>query len=268
MKIIRFVDGNGKIQHGCLQSDGTATRLDGDLFDRPRDSGETVEVTKLLAPLQPVDILCIGLNYAFHAKEGGHANPEHPVLFMKNVGAVQNPLDPIVIPSRLKAETVDFECELAVVLGKECYNTSKEEALDHVLGYTCAHDVSERSWQKNGGGGQWCRGKTFATFCPLGPCLVTSDEITDPHTLPIRTTLNGQVMQDWKTDDMIFDVPTLIEFLSASTRLLPGTVLLTGTPHGVGAARKPPVFLKPGDTVTISIEGIGDLTNPVVAEAN
>jgi 2-keto-4-pentenoate hydratase/2-oxohepta-3-ene-1,7-dioic acid hydratase in catechol pathway len=135
-----------------------------------------------------------------------------------------------------------------------------------VLGYTCANDVSARDWQMNGGGGQWCRGKTFATFCPLGPCIVTTDEIPNPNALSIRTILNGQVMQDWNTNDMIFDVPTLIAFLSASTKLLPGTVILTGTPHGVGAARKPPVFLKAGDSVTISIEKIGDLTNPVIDE--
>jgi 2-keto-4-pentenoate hydratase/2-oxohepta-3-ene-1,7-dioic acid hydratase in catechol pathway len=116
------------------------------------------------------------------------------------------------------------------------------------------------------GGSQWCRGKTFATFCPLGPCLVTTDEIPDPNKLGIRTILNGQTMQDWNTDDMIFDVPTLIEFLSGSTRLAAGTVILTGTPHGVGGARKPPVFLQPGDTVTIQIDGIGSLTNPVIAE--
>ncbi len=117
------------------------------------------------------------------------------------------------------------------------------------------------------GGGQWCRGKTFATFCPLGPCLVTSDEIADPNSLAIKTILNGRVMQDWNTNDMIFDIPTLIEFLSGSTLLLPGTVILTGTPHGVGGARKPPVYLQPGDTVTIEIEHIGALTNPVVEEA-
>ena len=136
-----------------------------------------------------------------------------------------------------------------------------------MLGYTCANDVSARDWQKEWGGGQWCRAKSFDTFCPLGPCLVTKDDIENPNALTIKTTLNGQVMQDWNTNDMIFDVPTLIEFLSGSMTLQPGTVILTGTPHGVGAARTPPVFLKPGDTVTIEIEKIGALTNPVIAEA-
>jgi 2-keto-4-pentenoate hydratase/2-oxohepta-3-ene-1,7-dioic acid hydratase in catechol pathway len=185
---------------------------------------------------------------------------------MKNSGTLQNPGDPIVLPRRLNSDAVDYECELAVVLKKECYNVSKAIALDYVLGYTCANDVSARDWQMKYGGSQWCRGKTFATFCPLGPCLVTADEIKNPNALGIRTILNGQKMQDWNTDDMIFDVPTLIEFLSGSTRLAAGTVILTGTPHGVGGARKPPVFLQPGDTVTIEIDGIGALTNPVVAE--
>ena len=266
MKIIRYQDASGNVHYGCQHENGSATRLDGDIFAQHSDTGETADVAKLLAPLVPVDILCIGLNYAAHAKEGGADMPEFPVLFMKNIGALQNPGDPIVIPKGLKCEKVDFECELAVVIGKECHNVSQADALQHVLGYTCAHDVSERHWQKQGGGGQWCRGKTFATFCPLGPCLVTTDEIPDPHALSIKTTLNGEIMQDWKTDDMIFDIPRLIEFLSAGTRLLPGTVILTGTPHGVGAARKPPVFLKHGDDVTISISGIGDLNNPVIAE--
>ena len=266
MKIVRYQDSDGEIQYGCQHADGNVMRIEGEILVNYSDTGKPAEVTKLLAPIVPVDILCIGLNYAHHAAEGGQDKPDFPVLFMKNIGAVQNPGDPIVIPTALKCETVDYECELAVVIGKECHNVSQADALSHVFGYTCAHDVSERHWQKHGGGGQWCRGKTFATFCPLGPCIVTADEIADPHTLGIKTILNGNVMQDWKTDDMIFNIPRLIEFLSAGTRLLPGTIILTGTPHGVGAARKPPVFLKPGDTVTISIEQIGELTNPVVAE--
>jgi 2-keto-4-pentenoate hydratase/2-oxohepta-3-ene-1,7-dioic acid hydratase in catechol pathway len=163
----------------------------------------------------------------------------------------------------LKSQEVDYECELAVVIGKACKNVSKANALDYVLGYTCANDVSARDWQLKFGGGQWCRGKTFDTFAPLGPCLVLKDEIPDPNKLRIQTVLNGSVMQDWNTDDMIFDVPALIEFLSGDTTLLPGTVILTGTPHGIGAARKPPIFLKDGDVVTIEIEKIGSLTNPV-----
>lgn len=162
---------------------------------------------------------------------------------------------------------MDYECELAVVIGKTAHNVSKADALKHVLGYTCGNDVSARDWQKHGGGGQWCRGKSFDTFCPLGPVLVTADEILDPNSLAIKTVLNGETMQDWNTDDMIFDVPTLIEFLSGSTTLMPGTVIMTGTPHGVGMARTPPVFMKHGDTVSVEIEKIGTLTNPVRDDA-
>jgi 2-keto-4-pentenoate hydratase/2-oxohepta-3-ene-1,7-dioic acid hydratase in catechol pathway len=266
MKIIRYQDASGTTGYGVQHAEGKVTRLEGELLGAHRDTGETVTVAKILAPLEPRDIMCIGLNYRKHAEEGGKPVPENPVLFFKNHGTLQNPGDPIVLPTALKSNEVDYECELAVIIGKTCHNVKKEDALKHVLGYTCANDVSARDWQMNGGGGQWCRGKTFATFCPLGPCIVTTDEIPNPNALSIRTILNGQVMQDWNTNDMIFDVPTLIAFLSASTKLLPGTVILTGTPHGVGAARKPPVFLKAGDSVTISIEKIGDLTNPVIDE--
>jgi len=266
MKIIRFLS-SGVVRLGRLHDDGRATLLDGELFGDLRDTGRPAAVEKLLAPLEPRDILCIGLNYRKHAAEGGVDPPAHPVLFMKNSGAVQNPGDPIVLPRRLRSDQVDYECELAVVIGRRCHNVSRDQAIGHVLGYTCANDVSARDWQRNGGGGQWCRGKTFATFCPLGPALVTTDELADPNALAIRTIVNGQTLQDWNTDDMIFDVPTLIEFLSASMILNPGTVILTGTPHGVGFARTPPVFLQPGDSVTVEIERIGRLTNPVVEEA-
>lgn len=266
MKIIRYLTTTGEPGYGRQLADGNVVRLTGDLFGKLTETGESVQVARLLAPIEPRDIICIGLNYRKHAAEGKQPIPDYPVVFMKNSGTLQNPGEPIVLPRRLKSDAVDYECELAVVLKKPCHNVSKAEALDYVLGYTCANDVSARDWQKDFGGGQWCRGKTFGTFCPLGPCIVTTDEIPNPNTLGIRTILNGQTMQDWNTNDMIFDVPTLIEFLSGSTRLAAGTVILTGTPHGVGAARKPPVFLQPGDTVTIQIDGIGSLTNPVVAE--
>lgn len=267
MKIIRFLDSNQSVQLGVQHEDGSATLLEGELFGEHRDTGTKADVEKLLSPLVPTDVLCIGLNYRKHAAESGQPEPKNPVLFMKTSSAVQNPGDPIVLPQKLKSEKVDYECELAVVIGKPCQNVSKAEALDYVFGYTCANDVSARDWQIEFGGGQWCRGKTFATFLPLGPQLVTADEISDPNKLGIKTILNDEVMQDWTTDDMIFDVPTLIEFLSGSTLLLPGTVILTGTPHGVGAARKPPVFLSGGDTVSIEIEKIGTLTNPVIEES-
>jgi 2-keto-4-pentenoate hydratase/2-oxohepta-3-ene-1,7-dioic acid hydratase in catechol pathway len=266
MKIIRYQDAQGQIHFGRRHDDDRVTRIEGDIYATHRDTGERADVAKPLAPIDPRDIICIGLNYRKHAAEGNQAIPEQPVVFMKNVGTVQNPGEPIVLPRRLRSDAVDYECELAIVIGKPCYNVSKSDALSYVLGYTCANDVSARDWQLKWGGGQWCRGKTFATFCPLGPWLVTPDEVGDPNALGIKTILNGEVMQDWNTNDMIFDVPTLIEFLSGSTMLVPGTVILTGTPHGVGAARKPPVFLKAGDSVTIEIERIGSLTNPVIEE--
>jgi 2-keto-4-pentenoate hydratase/2-oxohepta-3-ene-1,7-dioic acid hydratase in catechol pathway len=267
MKLIRHQAADGTIQHAALQPDGTALCVLGDLFGDFRVTNEVVTPGKLLAPVSPTAIFCIGLNYRKHAEESNAAIPQQPVLFMKSPGAVQNPGDDIVLPRHLQSDEVDYECELAVVIGKTCKNVSKANALDSVLGYTCANDVSARDWQIKRGGGQWCRGKTFDTFAPLGPCLVLKDEIPNPNALRIRTVLNGRTMQDSNTNDMIFDVPTLIEFLSGSTTLLPGTVILTGTPQGVGAAMKPPVFLQPGDSVTIEIETIGALTNPVVAES-
>lgn len=263
MKIIRYSDASGQIHHAAQQADGSALVIEGCIFGSPRVTDRKADVAKLLAPVDPRAILCIGLNYKFHAEESGMAIPQHPVLFMKSPGAVQNPGDPILLPSVLKSDSVDYECELAVVIGKAARNVKKADALDYVLGYTCANDVSARDWQKNGGGGQWCRGKTFDTFCPLGPVLVTRDEIPNPNALGIKTVLNGQAVQDWNTNDMIFDVPTLIEFLSADTTLLPGTVIITGTPQGVGMARTPPLWMKAGDSVTVEIEGIGSLTNPV-----
>lgn len=265
MKIIRYLQG-GTIRHGAQRPDGSAVEIDGDIFGDCRVSDRPATVDKLLAPVAPAEILCIGLNYRRHAEESGAPIPEYPVLFMKNGSAAQNPGDPIVLPVFLGSEEVDYECELAIIIGKTAKNVRREDATAHVLGYTCANDVSARDWQIQRSGGQFCRGKSFDTFAPLGPCLVTPDEIPDPNGLSIRTILNGEVMQDSSTGDMIFDVPTLIAFLSGSTTLVPGTVILTGTPSGVGFARKPPVFLKPGDEITVEIEGIGKLTNPVISE--
>jgi 2-keto-4-pentenoate hydratase/2-oxohepta-3-ene-1,7-dioic acid hydratase in catechol pathway len=266
MRIARYTDTAGAIQFGREHAGGSITRLEGQLFGDLNDTGEPADVAQRLTPLAPCDIYCIGLNYARHAEEGGKPIPENPVVFMKSSAAVQHPNAPIVLPRKLRSDRVDYECELAVVIGWACKNVSRGAALDYVFGYTCGNDVSARDWQKEGGGGQWVRGKTFDTFAPLGPVLVTADEIPNPNALRLSTTLNGEVMQDWNTSDMIFDVPRLIEFLSGSTTLLPGTVILTGTPHGVGFARKPPVYLQPGDTVTIEVERIGQLTNPVVEE--
>jgi len=266
MKIVRFLDSIGQIHHGVDQSDGTALRIQGDILANHTVTHQKVGIQKLLAPIVPPAILCIGLNYLKHMEETGASRPEFPVLFMKNPSTLQNPGDAIEIPTQLKSTEVDWECELAIVIGKRCKNVSKEKALDYILGYTCGNDVSARDWQKKWGGSQWCRGKGFDTFCPLGPAIVTRDEIPNPNTMQLQTFVNGKKMQDSNTRDMIFDVPTLIAFLSGSTTLVPGTVILTGTPSGVGMGMKPPVYLKAGDTVKVVIEKIGELTNPVVME--
>ncbi len=266
MKIIRYQDKQSSVGYAAQQADGSALKLTGDIYSSPKLTSEKAEVAKLLAPIQPSSIICIGLNYRKHAEETNAKLPEVPIVFFKGINTLQNPGDAIEIPTHMRSDEVDYECELAVVIGKACKNVSRSDALKYVLGYMCANDVSARDWQIKRGGGQWSRGKTFDTFSPLGPVLVTRDEIPNPNALKIRTVLNGQVMQDWNTNDMIFDVPALIEFLSGSTTLLPGTVILTGTPHGVGMAQKPPRWLKAGDSVTIEIEKIGALQNPVVNE--
>jgi 2-keto-4-pentenoate hydratase/2-oxohepta-3-ene-1,7-dioic acid hydratase in catechol pathway len=266
MKIIRYKDSTGKIFFGMEQPSGETLRLEGDIFSEHHVTNERAQIAKRLAPVAPAAFLCIGLNYKRHAAESNLPAPQFPVLFVKGANTLQHPGEPILIPTHLRSDEVDYECELAVVIGKSCKNVRREDALNHVLGYTCANDVSARDWQIKRGGGQWCRGKFFDTFAPLGPRLVTRDEIPNPNALRIRTILNGETMQDWNTNDMIFDVPALIEFLSGSTTLLPGTVILTGTPHGVGMAHKPPRWLKPGDRVTVEIENIGALTNPVALE--
>jgi len=264
MRIIRFQSA-GQTYLGQPADDSlkTARKLEGDLFS-PRLSDQTLKVDKLLAPLIPTDILCIGLNYREHAAESGSQIPANPMLFIKASNTLQNPGDPILIPRR--STQIDYECELAVVIGpRPAKNVSKADALNYVYGYTAANDVSSRDWQreKSLGGGQFARGKSFDTFCPLGPVLVTRDEIPNPNALRIKTILNGQTMQDHTTGDMIFDVPTLIESLSSTMTLRPGAVILTGTPQGVGFARTPPVWLKQGDTCVVEIEKIGKLENPI-----
>jgi 2-keto-4-pentenoate hydratase/2-oxohepta-3-ene-1,7-dioic acid hydratase in catechol pathway len=266
MKIVRHRTPAGEIEHAQEQADGSFTRLRGSLSEGFTDTGGAVALGKLLAPLVPAAILCTGLNYRKHAEETKAPIPQYPVLFMKTPTALQNPGDPIFLPRWMTSTRVDYECELAVVIGKSARNVPRAQALQYVAGYTCANDVSARDWQREGGGSQWCRGKTFDTFCPLGPCLLTADELADPQTLRISTSVNGEILQDSSTSDMIFDIATLIEFYSGSTTLVPGTVILTGTPSGVGMARTPPRFLQHGDSVTIEIEKIGALTNPVLDE--
>jgi 2-keto-4-pentenoate hydratase/2-oxohepta-3-ene-1,7-dioic acid hydratase in catechol pathway len=266
MKIIRYVGADGQTRHAAQDPDGAAYDIAGDLYGEYEVTGRAADVRKRLAPVVPTAIIGIGLNYRRHAAESGAKAPEYPVVFVKTPNTLQNPDDPIRLPTFLPSDQVDYECELAVVIGRAGKNIPRGRALDHVLGYTAANDVSARDWQMARGGGQWGRGKSFDTFCPLGPALVTPEDIPDPNALGIRTVLSGETVQDWNTRDMIFDVPALIAFLSGSATLLPGTVILTGTPHGVGMARTPPRWLRPGDVVTVEIERIGALTNPVESE--
>jgi 2-keto-4-pentenoate hydratase/2-oxohepta-3-ene-1,7-dioic acid hydratase in catechol pathway len=266
MRIIRYLAQEGDVRFAAEQPGGRCFDIYGDIFRDFEVTDRESKMVKLLAPVVPPVILCIGLNYRKHAAETGAKIPEYPVLFMKSPGTLQNPGDPIVLPTKLRSDQVDYECELAVVIGRKCKNVSKNDALDVVFGYTAANDVSARDWQKSFGGGQWCRGKGFDTFAPVGPAIVTKDEIPNPNALRIGTRVNSKSRQNSNTSDMIFDVPTLVEFLSGSTTLYPGTLILTGTPEGVGMAMDPPRYLGPGDFVEIEIEKIGVLSNSVVSE--
>lgn len=266
MRVIRFLDDRGKIHLGHDFNGQDAAAIDGQFPGEFRATDQRVAVAKLLAPIVPRAIICIGLNYRDHARETGADIPDQPVVFMKNPATLSHPGDPIVIPPRMVNQPeVDVENELTVVIGRDCRGATLDSALDYVAGYTIGNDVSARRLQKGGGAGQWVKGKSCDSFCPLGPAIVTPDELGDPQTLNVTTELNGQVMQQSNTSEMIFSVATLIAELSRDMTLLAGTVILTGTPSGVGVARNPPVFLKPGDTVTCRIDRIGELSNPVTA---
>jgi len=244
----------------------TAVELakDADALARATEKGQVVSSSDAywFAPVpRPGKVICIGLNYRDHAAESNMAIPQSPVIFSKFPTCVIAPGEPVVIPPT--SQQVDYEAELAVVIGRRAKNVNASRALDYVLGYTAFNDVSARDFQF--ADGQWQRGKSCDTFAPMGQSIVTTDQITDPHKLSIKLVLNGQTMQDSNTDQLIFGVPELIEFLTQSITLEPGDVIATGTPPGVGFARKPPVFLKPGDQMEVLIEGIGGLGNPVVA---
>ena len=211
---------------------------------------------------RPQKIICVGLNYRDHAEEQGGDLPERPLLFAKWPNTLIGPGDPIVLPS-ISAK-VDYEAELGVVIGSRARGVSVENALEAVAGYICVNDVSGRDLQFSDG--QWVRGKSLDTFCPVGPALVPASEIPDPQALGIRAILNGEVMQDSTTANMVFGVAEIIAFISQAITLEPGDLIATGTPAGVGVFRDPQVLLKPGDEITIEIDGIGALTNPVVGE--
>lgn len=263
MKIIRYEDPSGKIHYAEQQQSDSYMRIEGDLFDGCCTTSEAAKIRRILAPVVPTMIWCIGQNYRRHADEVGMGVNEYPVVFAKGPNTVQGPSEPIRIPTTARSAQVDYEGELVAVIGRKCKDVSRERALECVAGYTCGNDVSARDWQLKMGGTQWCRGKSFDTFAPIGPCLTTPDSIVDPGKLHIQTVVNGRTMQDANTRDMIHDVPALIAFLSQSTTLLPGTLIFTGTPSGVGMAQDPPLWLKDGDEVSVTIEGIGTLTNRV-----
>ncbi len=221
--------------------------------------------TKLLAPVpDPRKIVCIGLNYRDHAAESGVPVPTEPILFSKYPTTLIGHGGQIVLPSA--SHEVDYEAELVVVIGRKGRHISRERALEYVGGYAVGHDVSARDWQLNKPGKQWMAGKTFDTFAPVGPELVTPDEVPDPQNLGIRLRLNGQTMQDSSTSQLVFGVAELIAYLSQIFTLEPGDMIFTGTPPGVGMARKPPVWLKPGDQVEVEIDRLGTLQNTVIAE--
>jgi 2-keto-4-pentenoate hydratase/2-oxohepta-3-ene-1,7-dioic acid hydratase in catechol pathway len=229
--------------------------------------GRPVPAAKLaLLPIVPIPdkIICVGLNYIDHARESGQTPPSEPVVFSKFSLAIRGDRQPIVLP-RVSTQ-VDYEAELVVVIGTGGRHIAEARALEHVAGYCCGNDVSARDWQLQKPGGQWLLGKSFETFAPIGPALVTADEIPNPGHLAIQLRLNGEVMQQSNTDKLIFSVAKLVSYVSQVCTLLPGDLLFTGTPAGVGCTRKPPVFLKPGDTVEVEIERIGVLSNTVVGE--
>jgi len=267
MKIAQYYD-KGRIRLGRIE-DNNLISLDyrGDMIDfinnplDPKDSGEHLPLEELqLAPpvSRPSKIIGIGLNYRDHITESKGKIPEFPMIFAKFPNTLLGHNGLITWSSKLTRK-VDFEAELAVIIGKTIYDCPEERIMESLFGYTCANDVSARDLQF--GDGQWVRGKSLDTFCPLGPWIVTCDEVDDPHNLGIKCLLNGQIMQNSNTRLMLFKLPSLISFLSRNFTLIPGDVVLTGTPHGVGCFREPSVYMKDGDYIVVEIEGVGRLEN-------
>ena len=230
-----------------------------------KESGVALGDVKLLAPItNPNKVIAIGLNYLDHIRESNAQTPKIPIMFTKYTSAIIGDGDAIHWDPNETAK-VDWEVELAVVIGKRAYRISEESVFDYVVGYTVCNDVSARDLQSERGD-QWIRGKSMDTFCPLGPCIVTKDEIADPHNLKLRTLVNGQTMQDSNTSELLFKIPHLVAYLSRAFTLLPGDVIITGTPPGVGMGMKPQRFLKPGDTMRLGIEGLGEQAQKVVRD--
>lgn len=266
MHLMRFLDKSGAKAWGKPDGERQAIPLVGDVFGDYRFAQRPVQVQRRLAPIEPPNILAIGRNYREHAKEMRAENvPAEPLVFLKATTSVIGPEDAVVLPASAPDE-VDYEAELAIIIGKTARGVSEELALDYVCAFTCANDITARDCQKRRDQ-QWARAKSFDTFCPLGPVMVTPDQF-DAGAATVRLILNGTIMQEGKTEDMIFPPAALISYLSHQFTLLPGTLILTGTPAGVGAARQPPVFLRAGDEVSVEIEGIGRLTNRVISSGS
>ncbi|EPE04187.1 fumarylacetoacetate hydrolase [Ophiostoma piceae UAMH 11346] len=275
-KLIRFLSKDGRIYYGdAILPEGVtdlaqtkqARVVTGSIFGQHTVTNEIADVRTLLSPLAPEDVRtvrCLGLNYVLHAKESGMALPKYPVLFYKPSTSLSGPTDPIPVPAPIQDDAgLDYECELVAVIGRKGVNIAEEDALSYVMGYSVGNDVSHRDWQLKKGGGQWSLGKGFDGWAPWGPGIVSSSLIKDPQTLQISTRLNGKTVQDSNTSDMIFNVKQAISFLSKGVTLLPGDVIFTGTPSGVGMGRTPNLWLQDGDVVEVELEGVGVCTNKV-----
>ncbi|MCP4709290.1 MAG: fumarylacetoacetate hydrolase family protein [Planctomycetes bacterium] len=261
---MKFIDKESKIRSGVLESDGTIKLIEGPILGEHEIAGESLtidDIQQYLPPVVPPNIIAIGRNYSEHAKELDSEVPEQPLIFIKATTSILAHRHPIRLPKPAPDE-VDYEAELVVVIGKQAKWITVEQAPDYIFGYTCGNDVSARDCQKRIDK-QWARAKSFDTFAPVGPVIETE---LDSACVRVRSILNGDTMQDDTTAQMIFPVFELVSYLSQNFTLLPGTLIFTGTPSGVGAGRKPPVFLKPGDTIRIEIEGIGSLENTVELE--
>ena len=264
MKYIKFIDNDSEIRIGILESDGTIRLIDGSILNEHQvtDKSLTVEdIQHYLPPVDPPNIIAIGRNYSEHARELDSEVPERPLIFIKATSSILAHRQAIRLPQPAPNE-VDYEAELVVVIGKPAKSITSDQAHDYIFGYTCGNDVTARDCQKRIDK-QWARAKSFDTFAPVGPAIETE---LDPSQVRVRSILNETIMQDDTTGNLIFPVFELISYLSQNFTLLPGTLIFTGTPSGVGAGRKPPVFLKSGDTITIEIEGVGVLENTVELE--
>lgn len=275
-RLVRFLAKDGRVYYGDALLPAGETNIakarrarivTGDIFGKHEVTDQVADVRLLLAPLAPEDVKtvrCLGLNYEKHAIESNLPIPKYPVLFYKPLTSLAGPSDPIPVHHMAQeGEGLDYECELVAVIGKKCADVPESEALKYVLGYAIGNDVSHRDWQIQRGGGQWSLGKGFDGWAPYGPGIVSSELIKDPQTLNISTKLNGKTVQESNTADMIFSVKKTIAFLSRGTTLLPGDLIFTGTPSGVGMGRNPKLWLKDGDVVEVSLEQVGTCTNTV-----